>query len=59
MTHLGTKVGEWLAGGQAPALTTLRFPLVPVPYEGRPWFLPIVGEWYRIQDRLDARTRPR
>jgi glycine/D-amino acid oxidase-like deaminating enzyme len=59
MTHLGTKIGEWLAGGQAPALTALRFPLVPAPYEGRPWFLPIVGEWYRIQDRLDARTRPR
>ncbi len=59
MTHLGTTVGAWLAGGEAPVLTKLRFPLVPAPYEGRPWFLPVVGEWYRIQDRLDARSRPR
>ena len=27
---------------------------MPAPYEGRPWFLPIVGEWYRLQDRLGA-----
>jgi glycine/D-amino acid oxidase-like deaminating enzyme len=57
MTYLGTRVGEWLAGGPAPALTKLRFPLVPAPYEGRPWFLPFVGEWYRLQDRLAARSR--
>jgi glycine/D-amino acid oxidase-like deaminating enzyme len=59
MTHVGTAMGAWLAGGEAPALTTLRFPLVPAPYEGRPWFLPIVGEWYRFQDRRDTRARPR
>jgi glycine/D-amino acid oxidase-like deaminating enzyme len=58
MTYLGTRVGAWLAGGEAPALTRLRFPIVPAPYEGRPWFLPFVGEWYRLQDRLAARTRP-
>ena len=57
MTYLGTRVGAWLAGGEAPALTRLRFPLVPAPYEGRPWFLPVVGEWYRLQDRLAARSR--
>ena len=57
MTHLGTKVGEWLAGGEAPALARLKFPLVPAPYEGRPWFLPFAGEWFRLQDRLAARTR--
>ena len=57
MTHLGTRVGEWLAGGEAPALTRLRFPLVPAPYEGRPWFLPFAGEWFRLQDRLAARSR--
>ena len=57
MTHLGTKVGPWLAGGEAPALTRLRFPLVPAPYEGRPWFLPFAGEWFRLQDRLAARSR--
>jgi glycine/D-amino acid oxidase-like deaminating enzyme len=58
MTHLGTKVGEWLAGGEAPVLTRLKFPLVPAPYEGRPWFLPVVGEWFRLQDRRAARSRP-
>jgi glycine/D-amino acid oxidase-like deaminating enzyme len=57
MTHLGTRVGQWLAGGEAPALTRLRFPLVPAPYEGRPWFLPFAGEWFRLQDRLAARSR--
>ena len=57
MTDLGTRVGAWLAGGEAPALTKLPFPLVPAPYEGRPWFLPIVGEWYRLQDRLATRSR--
>jgi glycine/D-amino acid oxidase-like deaminating enzyme len=58
MTHLGTKVGAWLAGGEAPALTRLKFPLVPAPYEGRPWFLPVAGEWWKLQDRLAARSRP-
>ena len=58
MTHLGTKVGAWLAGGEAPALARLKFPLVPAPYEGRPWFLPFAGEGFRLQDRLAARSRP-
>ena len=57
MTYLGTRVGQWLAGGEAPALTRLGFPIVPAPYEGRPWFLPVIGEWYRLQDRLAARSR--
>jgi glycine/D-amino acid oxidase-like deaminating enzyme len=57
MTHLGTQVGAWLAGGEAPALTRLRFPIVPAPYEGRPWFLPAVGEWYRLRDRMAKRSR--
>ncbi len=59
MTHLGTSVGAWLAGGEAPALTRLQFPLVPAPFEGRPWFLPVVGEWYRMKDRWAARSRAR
>jgi glycine/D-amino acid oxidase-like deaminating enzyme len=58
MTHLGTKAGEWLAGGEAPVLARLKFPLVPAPYEGRPWFLPFAGEWFKLQDRLAARSRP-
>ena len=58
-TYLGTRVGEWLGGGPAPALARLRFPLVPAPYEGRAWFLPFVGEWYRLQDRLATRSGPK
>jgi glycine/D-amino acid oxidase-like deaminating enzyme len=57
MTSLGTKVAAWMAGGEAPTLARLPFPLVPAPYEGRPWFLPFVGEWFRLQDRLAARSR--
>ncbi|HEX2469633.1 MAG TPA: FAD-binding oxidoreductase [Candidatus Limnocylindrales bacterium] len=57
MTNLGTKVGAWLAGGEAPALTSLRFPLVPAPFEGRPWFMPFAGEWFRLQDRFAAWSR--
>jgi glycine/D-amino acid oxidase-like deaminating enzyme len=57
MTALGSAVGEWLGGGPAPALTRLKFPLVPAPYEGRPWFLPFAGEWFRLQDRLARRGR--
>ena len=59
MTHVGTKVGEWLAGGEPPVLAGLTFPLVPAPFEGRPWFLPIVGEWYRLMDGRASRSRPR
>jgi glycine/D-amino acid oxidase-like deaminating enzyme len=55
MTSLGTAVGGWLSGDPAPALSQLKFPLVPAPYEGRPWFLPLAGEWFRLQDRLARR----
>jgi glycine/D-amino acid oxidase-like deaminating enzyme len=57
-SYLGTRAAEWMGGGEAPAIARLRFPLVPAPYEGRPWFLPVVGEWYRLRDRMAARTRP-
>ncbi len=54
-TYLGTRAAEWLGGAPAPALANLRFPLVPAPYEGRPWFLPVAGEWFRLRDRLARR----
>jgi glycine/D-amino acid oxidase-like deaminating enzyme len=56
MTALGTAVGGWLAGDPAPVLSRLKFPLVPAPYEGRPWFLPFAGEWFRLRDRLARRA---
>ena len=58
-TYLGTRAAEWLGGGEAPALSKLRFPMVPAPYEGRPWFLPVVGEWFRMRDRMAARAKAR
>jgi hypothetical protein len=53
-TYLGTRAAEWMGGGSPPALAKLHFPLVPAPYEGRPWFLPVVGEWFRWRDRRAA-----
>lgn len=58
MTYLGRAVARRiLAGGNSDsAYAQLDFPDVPVPfYRGRPWFLPIVGEYYRFLDRRDRR----
>lgn len=56
MTYLGRAVARRiLAGGNSEsAYARLDFPDVPVPfYSGKPWFLPIVGEYYRFLDRRD------
>jgi hypothetical protein len=58
MPWLGDRAARWALGdAAAPALSELRFPLVPAPYEGRAWFLPMVGEWFRLRDALAARGR--
>ena len=58
LPFLGDRTIAWVMGGaESPALARLPFPLVPAPYEGRPWFLPVVGEWYRFKDRRAARAR--
>ncbi len=60
LPYLGQRAAGWILGGEpAPALASLRFPLVPAPYEGHPWFLPAVGEWYRLADWRASRERPR
>jgi glycine/D-amino acid oxidase-like deaminating enzyme len=48
-TWLGARMGEALAGaGTVPRLTS---PFRPVPlYGGTPWFLPLVGGYYRVRD---------
>lgn len=56
MPWLGVRVAEWVGGGQPPELASLRFPLVPVPYEGRAWFLPLAGEYWKAKDRLAERA---
>jgi len=50
-TWLGARMGDALAGaGTVPRLTS---PFRPVPlYGGTPWFLPLVGGYYRVRDWL-------
>jgi glycine/D-amino acid oxidase-like deaminating enzyme len=51
-TYLGGRMGEVLAGvGDIPDLGTSRFRAIPF-YNGVPWFLPLVGGYYRVRDRL-------
>lgn len=51
---LGHNVALKMAGAASEpfALDGLNFP-APPGYRGNPWFLPLVGEWYRLRDRLD------
>lgn len=53
-TWLGHQVALKMAGaGNSDfALDGLKVPTVPG-YSGDPWFLPLVGGWYRLRDRLD------
>jgi glycine/D-amino acid oxidase-like deaminating enzyme len=51
-TYLGGRMGEVLAGvGELPDLGTSRFRAIPF-YNGVPWFLPLVGGYYRVRDWL-------
>jgi glycine/D-amino acid oxidase-like deaminating enzyme len=51
-TYLGGRMGEVLAGtGEIPDLGTSHFRAIPF-YNGMPWFLPLVGGYYRLRDRL-------
>jgi glycine/D-amino acid oxidase-like deaminating enzyme len=50
--YLGTQMGQQLAkaGGDNP-FAQIPFPGAPLGfYDGRPWFLPLVGAWYKWQD---------
>ncbi|MHB8489697.1 MAG: NAD(P)/FAD-dependent oxidoreductase [Candidatus Dormibacteria bacterium] len=48
---MGTLAAEWIARGARPAFSDLRFPRIPL-YRGHPWFLPLVGVYYSLLDRL-------
>src|ERR1700680_660563 len=50
-SYLGSLAGEWMGGGAQPAFSGLRFPRVPG-YRGHPWFLPLVGVYFSLLDRL-------
>ncbi len=59
MPYLGRQVARRiLQEGQTDcAYSNIDFPGVPVPlYRGNPWFLPVVGEYYRYLDRRDRRN---
>jgi glycine/D-amino acid oxidase-like deaminating enzyme len=51
-TWLGARMGDALAGrGAVPSLTGEHPPVIPL-YRGEPWFLPVVGAYYRMRDWL-------
>lgn len=51
-TYLGTRMGQVIAGtGELPDLGGKRFKPIPL-FNGFPWFLPVVGGYYRTRDWL-------
>jgi glycine/D-amino acid oxidase-like deaminating enzyme len=54
MTYLGTQTARKIArvANRACAFDRPDFPDHPL-YTGNPWFLPLIGGWYRLRDRLD------
>lgn len=51
-THLGTRMAAAMGGDSAAnPFAGLGWPPIPG-HLGKPWFLPIVGAWYRVQDAL-------
>ncbi|MFY9531515.1 MAG: FAD-binding oxidoreductase [Candidatus Acidiferrales bacterium] len=51
-TYLGMKMGELIAGGRDEnPFAGLPFPGAPLGlYNGKPWFLPFAGAWYKFLD---------
>lgn len=56
-TWLGHRSAQRILGraGERSAFEDLRFPASPL-YSGTPWFLPLIGGYYRMQDRIDRLT---
>jgi glycine/D-amino acid oxidase-like deaminating enzyme len=51
-TYLGTRMGNVLLGtGEVPDLGGKRFKAIPF-FNGFPWFMPLVGGYYRVRDWL-------
>jgi hypothetical protein len=51
-TLLGTLSGEAIAGARTPHPFERALPAGPRWYRGNPWFLPLVGAWQRVLDRI-------
>jgi glycine/D-amino acid oxidase-like deaminating enzyme len=54
MTYLGYQTARKIArvANYACAFDNPEFPDHPL-YSGNPWFLPLIGSWYRLRDRVD------
>jgi glycine/D-amino acid oxidase-like deaminating enzyme len=54
MTYLGYQTARKIAraANYACAFDSPEFPDHPL-YSGNPWFLPMIGGWYRLRDRVD------
>ena len=59
MTHLGRQAARQILGSanRPSAFSRLPFPTLQG-YRGNPWFMPLVGAAYRLQDRLDGWREP-
>jgi glycine/D-amino acid oxidase-like deaminating enzyme len=59
MSHLGHQTARKILGkaNRPSAFEGLPFPTNPL-YTGTPWFLPTVGAWYQIRDRIDRMMAP-
>ncbi|MEM7745587.1 MAG: FAD-binding oxidoreductase [Pseudomonadota bacterium] len=57
MSWLGRRMGRAILGAdnRASAYEGLTFKTQPF-YGGKPWFLPFVGNWYRLRDWMDAKA---
>ena len=56
MSYLGNLIARRIlkSNDVSSAYIGLEMPDIPIPsYTGEPWFLPIVGGWYRLRDRID------
>ena len=52
-TYLGHLTAEAILGREGGRNPFRELPFRAIPfYEGRPWFLPLVGLWYRLKDRI-------
>jgi glycine/D-amino acid oxidase-like deaminating enzyme len=62
-TTFGLKIADKIGHGTETAYEPSAFeripfpaaPLIPFVYQGRPWFLPFAGEWFRLADRWSRR----
>ena len=58
MTYLGKKTAQNITKGSnfQSAYSNIPFPGIPVPfYSGKPWFLPILGNYYRYLDNKERK----